>query len=327
MRHIGQFDIDNIPIFEGDTLEITTKEDMEFDEGFLNFLSIDKITIEVNELDKEVGIDLDYFFWSNGSRITNLDESKYHKHNGFTDEQISQHYDGFEMSSPASYKCQSWHNNLFFHHGFIHRKSKKIINNKFPLDNRDFHLHDINVSELKVTIGETSYNALDTYFKVTLSPEVLKYVKEVHDHLYEDTPKEGDFSHILIKPKRVSLSDYELRCEPINENGDHSWIEISYDRKKYLELARPIQRRWRELISKWELENVDLDSEEIRLKKLSMWKEAEAEFLPLEKSKLTEVKEPCKSLFLGLCMSKNLFEFFSERDCEIVAIDRNQSGF
>lgn len=325
MRYIGLSDIDNVPIFEGDTLEITNRDDMEFDEKFLDFLNIDKITIQVNELNKEVGVDLDYYFWSNGSRISNADESKYHKYNGFSSDQLNQHYEGLEMISPASYKCQSWHNSLFFHHGFMHRKSKKIINSKFPLENREFHLNDVHISELIVTIGDKSYNALDTCFKVKLNNETLDYVKEVHDHLYGDTAKEGEFSHILIKPKKVSRTDYELRCEPINENGEHSWVDVSYDRVKYLELARPIKQRWRDLISKWELDNVDLDSEIVRLKKLDMWKQAEAEFLPLEKSKLTEVKEPCKSLFLGLCMSKNLFEFFTDRECEIVAIVSNQS--
>ena len=90
--------------------------------------------------------------------------------------------------------------------------------------------------------------------------------------------------------------------------------------KKYHELSAPIKARWKERIKAWEAENQHLSEDEIEDHKRVMWKEAKAEFRPLEKSPLTEVKTLCTDLFLGLNRSKNLFVFFEDENCKVTPI-------
>lgn len=325
MRHIGIFDSSNEPIFEGDTLEITKLEDISFSEDFIESLKIDRLTIDVAALDNEVGVELHYYFWSKGEVVLNSHYADYLRGNEVTEGAISEHFSGKSMEEPICTVIQSWHDSSAFHHAFVHRSSKTIISKS---NENDRNQSSVSPNDLKITIGGVGYKASETKFLIELTPNALIRAKEAHASLYghfDENDKltfnsDGDFTHILVKPKTVSLYEYELDCEPVNEKCEHTWYEIEHCMKKYRELSAPIKDRWKEKIELWEADNQHLSEDEIANHKRAMWKEAKAEFSPLEKSPLTEVKTLCTDLFMGLNSSKNLFVFFENENCKITPI-------
>lgn len=325
MRHIGIHDSNNEPIFEGDTLEITKPEDISFSEDFIESLKIDRLTIDVATLHNEVGVELHYHFWSKGYIVLNSHYAAYLRSNRVTEEAISDQFSGKSMEEPVCTIIQSWHNSSSFYHGFVHRKSKTIIS-KTAVKDRDATA--VSPSDLQITVDGIRHKASEAKFLVELTPRALTLAKVSHISLYGELDKDdnlsmrtdGNFTHILIKPKNISLHEYELEAEPVNEKREHTWYKIEHCSKKYREIAAPIKARWKEKIKVWEAENQHLSEDEIEGHKQSMWEEARAEFSPLEKSPLTEVKTLCTDLFMGLNSSKNLFVFFEDENCKVTPL-------
>lgn len=321
MRYIGLIDSNSTPIFEGDTLEITNIEDMNFDDDFLKSLKIDRLTIDVIPLDGEVGTKLHFKFFSKGKPVLNSEEKAYFQARNKSEEELSEHYVGEKMEEPICYDVESWHDSMTFHHGFIHRKSKTIINGSVSMEGREETAREYRASDLFVTVNGIRHDA-HSQFLVELTPKALERVKEVHATLYEGHKTEGDFTHLLVLPKKVGLHNYELMCKPINADGTQTFILVDHCHDKYLELLPPLRKKWEETLDKWIEENEHLPEEEFKEGRKKIWAQALDEFNKLRVSEQVEIRKPWETVFLGLNMSKNLFDFFENEKCKVTVTER-----
>ena len=325
MRYIGLKDVEGTMIFEGATLEITKTEDMNFKEDFLNHFKIDKLTIKVLELMKnEIGVSLEIYFSSNGREILFDDMIVYHKKQEIPEKEILETYPDNKIGSPFFEKILSLNSLYDFYHTFVHRSSKKIIDMKYS--NERVLENETSLSEkLLVEIYGEKYKAHRTQFLVKLNEKTKKRIEEFveeQDEIYdEDTVREGYFTHILLKPTKVSLYDYELEAEPVNENLEYTWIESNFSKKKYYEISRPLKQALRDRIDKWKEENCHLPEEDLRKKSGEIWEKEMKEIKKMEFTEKARIKEPCTSIVFGLSKGKDLIDFFVDNKCEIKAIN------
>lgn len=319
MRYIGINDTNETPIFEGDTLEITNPDEFYFDDSYIKACNIDRITFDVIPLDGEVGVELHCHFWSNNQAITYQSEFDYFSKTMSQDE-LKNYFKDRPLDEKAQYKIQSWHNIMFIFQGFKHAKSKRIIKHSVPLEGRECLINAVKPSDLTVTVDGVKHCAATTRFLVELTPSALEIAMKAHCDPQDELIMEGGFTHILLKPKKCSLFEYDFDPEPVDKDGNHTWLEVYNCSEKWRQLVKPINQKWKDEIAQWENDNQHLTEEEreeyisasrkVRFDKISQ----------LRTSKETETKAPCTFLFLGLNVSKNLFKFFADHNCTVKPI-------
>lgn len=325
MRYIGHTDSNGTLIFEGDTLEITEAKDLNFfSDDFINKIQVDQLKLKILNLNGYVGVDIECHFYKNGKQVLFSDEYNFFKDLiSDEDEQKSfdEHYRNKDLSSPLTYVYKSNHSSSFLYHGFIHRKSKTIIESEVPIQGREELVRDFLLSQLNVSVNGEAHCALRTKFLVELTEDSKERILKANDSLYEPIRYEGEFTHLLLKPKKVDFDEYDLECIPLDKNGNKSLYEVSHSYKKYSELRKPIRIKWRKRIDEWKESNKHLTDDEINSHIKSMWDEAKKEYEPLENCKETEEKTLLDTIFLGLCSGSNLFDFFDQMKCKVSIVE------
>lgn len=321
MRYIGLKDTDGTMIFEGDTLEITKREDMNFSEDFLNYFNIDKLTIKVLEsIQNEIGVSLNFYFSSNGKNISFDDMIEYHKDKDVSESDLLETYPGNKKGSDFFSQTLSLSSSFSFHHTFIHRSSKKIVDMEYKGEREIVNERTLS-NKLRVNVYGERYKAHNTRFLVKLNEKTKKRVEEFvaeQDEAYDEgTLREGYFTHILLTPRSVSLYDYEIKASPVNSDLEHTWIESNFSRQKYYEISRPLKEALRKRLDKWKEDNAHLDEEVLNEKYRAMWRKEMSEIKKLEFSEESRVKEPCTSIVFGISRGKDLIDFFVKNECEI----------
>lgn len=319
MRPIGIYDSNNEMIFEGDTLEITSKKEMNYNEDFLEKLAIDRIEMKVSERNDQVGVEVLVTFFSNGKIITN--QSEYDlmvESHGAEHEYVKEFKESEDMSAPLSRVLCSCNDSLNFHHIFYHRE-KRIIHSKVTSEYKKANSH-YDESNLVVLVNNQRIPA-NSRFLVELSDSAKERAKEVHAALYEtEFGFEGDFSHVELSLESISMYKYQLKANPVNSNGENSWFSINHDWSRYSEYRKKEKKAMTEEFELWLKENANLSEEEHEQERS---KRMESLIKKLKKEKTSRdftEKEPVDDLFMGLSMSQNLFEFFEDQNCKVTVL-------
>lgn len=324
MRYIGLEDVNGTMIFEGDTLEIIKSEDMNFKKDFLKFFKIDKLTIKVLELDKnEIGVNIKFYYSSNGKNILFSDVIEYFKNNGLNEKEISKIQNN--NNSPFFEEYSSLNNSYCFYHNFIHRSSKKIISKKYKgerkLDN------EINLADkLKISVLNKRYNAFNTNFLVKLNEDTKKLIKDFitkqdEEYSNEGMIRKGDFTHILLKPNKTSLYEYDFNVSPVNSNLEYTWIESFLSSEKYFKISKELKSNLIKKLDKWKEDNIHLGEEFVSKKSKEMWEKEIESIKRLRFSEDIREEEPCTSIFLG-SSGKSLIDYFIDNKCEIIPLEK-----
>ncbi len=311
MNSINKKDSEGKEIFEGDTIQLTDAKAY-FEEDFLSFLNIDKITVYVVPMNGQVGVDLEYHFFSNDveTLITYAQHRDYALSKAETSEDTDEINKSFESlgerkGDVLKTVLSSKNKPIDFAHQFVHKK-KTIIKETVVGDERD-----VSKNEDRVIVYDNDKKApIDQSFIVVLSEAGKKRALEVHESLYEnDNGYKGDFNQIKLVPNIKRDGEHEFKAIPLNEHFLNEFYSIEESTEKRMDERREVLRPIRHEIEKWKEDNKDLDStqfEKIHTQKLERYKKALSELN--EKKYFQDVK--VNEMFLGFAVSDNLLDYF-----------------
>lgn len=318
MRPIGIEDSNGKMIFEGDTFEITSLGELCYKKEFISKLKIDKVTCYVQERNNEVGVNLIVMFLSNGKPISRKDYYKWWKKQEKIDKETLADYMKEDLSSDYMFEVNSWTKSNSELNSLL-SVEKHIIHSKLT-DKEKEALLSYDLNNLKITIGGVQYPAQSSFI-VELTDEAKTKVKEAHCSLYADIEDMvGDFTHVKLEVKSISLKDYEFKAYAINKDGEETWrsLEINYD--KFNKYEKSLKRKLSRFNNALMFQTKNKTERELNERYWDKQRKLRMVLKRIEESNQFKEEEVVDDLFIGLTMSKNLFVFFEEKNCKIRVI-------
>lgn len=337
MRPIDVKDSNSTPIFEGDLLTIDSIDKLRIDPDFIDILNVDKITVEVDSLCETLGVQLFYKFYKEDKLLTyqdfkdiTLKEIKKALENGEINNDDYQegmkeqeaYFSKLDLSKHIDVKIQSWDSSGSFYQGFVHQ-DKTVIESKLSDKEKEEALA-VNLKDLVVNWSGISHTQ-DQELLVKMTPEVKEKAIKIHNSLYQASHGfKGDFTHLILKLKNISLSDLEYEAYPVYLDRESDFGMIDIDSDLYRKTLKPFREKFHKEIQavldkKAEKKVEDKEAEDLIGEASDKFKEKEAELM-------TDIScakfMPIEKIFLGLTTSLNLITFFQEAGCEITVQDK-----
>ena len=336
MRPINVKDSDGKMIFEGDKVEILGSENIKFE--ICHFFDVDRCVFEILENGNEVGVSLKASFYFKGEQIKTEDVLKVFK-------EMQEGKEGKEeiesLSSEERLKMEKEQEKFFSdlkeseEDGFLTLKinsaysnggyinafyyiEKRIIESKLTLEEKEAH-SNYNEALLRVTVNGESYPAQTTIFVVELSEVAKTRLIEAHDSLHGQFNHgfAGDFSHIILRPNRVEVAEYEMKASPVNKDGIHTWFSIEENkelREEFQFAANDLIREKFNSLEKTFKENQEESKKAFETKMLKAKKTIMSSF---EKDKNNLVEEQIVDMFIGFEVGKNVLDYLVKTGCKI----------
>lgn len=325
MRYIGIEDSNNNKIYEGDTLEFSSKN-IYLEEELIEFLDVDKVLVNVIPQEQKTGSQLEYHFYSNEKEVLTYKNKYDYLKNRYKEEnktliEIEEWFQ--ELSSDNSFNPHSVietivsqkDNSIDYHHEFIH-KDKVIVKSVKEEDKTEERKN-----ELLLSYGENVF-PVNSEFLVELTPEAKERCIYLHELLNEkELPYEGDFDYIKLITNELTLNSHSFKCIPLDNNLQMNWYSVFESRElMYKEMDR-ILNPIREATDKWINENQKSLKKEDFERLLSEKKVEYKKELNSIKGRSFKEKKLNETIFLGLSPSDNLLTYFYEVGCNITIIN------
>jgi hypothetical protein len=319
MRAIEHKDSNEKDIFEGDTIQFEDSN-VYLEESIIAFLNIDKVTAYVVPMNGQVGVTLQYRFFSNNVEVyTRENKKQYLLQKDPTKElDILEWFNSVdtEPNLPIEVTISDKIEPIPFAHQFVH-KSKTIINSKLTDEEKKAFVPQ----ELLLHYDTDKTAPLTQSFLIKLTKEAIERVLLVHGSLYDDSlGYEGTFTHLKLVPDIKSDGEHKFKCLPVGDDMINNFHIIfdSFDKKQ--EVRKAVLSPLRKEMDEWKEENKDLDKE--------TFDRILEEKMTFYKAKLKEIKETQyldtqleDELFLGFAVSDNLLDYFLTTGSTITLID------
>jgi hypothetical protein len=319
MRAIEQKDSNEKEIFEGDTIQFED-HNVYLEDDIIAFLNIDKVTAYVVPMNGQVGVTLQYHFFSNNVEVyTSANKKQFLLQKNPTRElEVLEWFNALNTNpnDPIETILSGKTESISFAHQFVH-KAKTIIKSKLTDEEKLLAIPE--TLFLRYDNGKTA--PLTQSFLVKLTEEAIERVLTVHGSLHDDSfGYEGTFTHLKLVPDIKRDDEHSFRCEPVNDdmtNNFHSVFDSLEKKNKVIkEVLSPILKE----IDDWKEENKDLNKE--------IFDSTLERKMTLFKAKLKDIKEKQyldtkleDSLFLGFAVSDNLLDYFLTTGSTITLID------
>lgn len=312
MRPINHLDSDNNEIFEGDTLVFKSNK-IFFEDSFIDFLKIDKVTVTVLPLHGQTGIKLQFHFYSGEIQPYTYQAKKDYldiknPENKEKNEKWLSSIKG-DINTPVDVIITNTNDTQSYHHAFRHR-TKKIIHSLLTNDEKEIELKKTQEPKL-FYCGQTA--SLHQAFLVELTEEAKKRAIEMHDSLYgTDFGYDGDFTHIELRPDIQPDGEHRFKANPVNKDLEPTWIyktdswdkRQAYRKKHLLPLTKDLEE--------WQKNKPDHIDEETYQKTL-VEKEKLYDDMRFKIRDMTFIdRTPITEMFLGFGVSDNILTYFIE---------------
>lgn len=320
MRPINHLDSDNNEIFEGDTLLFESNQ-IFFEEPFIDFLKIDKVTVTVLPMHGQTGIKLQFHFYSGENQPYTYQAKKdYLDIKNPTKKENNEKWLSSikgDINTPIDVIITNTNDTQSYHHSFRH-KNKKIIHSLLTNDEKEIELKNTQEPQL-FYCGKTA--PLQQSFLVELTEKAKKRAIEMHDALYEsELGYEGDFTHIELRPNIQRDGEHRFTANPVNKDLEATWLYITdswdkrqaYRKEHLLPLTKDLEE-WKENKPVY----LDEDAyERILTEKTQAYDDMR---FKIRDMKFVD-KTPITDMFLGFGISDNLLTYFIEETGSTVTL-------
>ena len=334
MRPINVKDSDGIMIFEGDKVEILGSENIKFE--ICHFFDVDRCVFEILENGNEVGISLKASFYFECEQIKTEDvlkvfkemqeEGKEEIESLSSEERLKMEEEQEKFFSDLKendengfliLKINSAYSNGGYINAFYHIE-KRIIESKLTDEEKESQ-SNYNEALLRVTVDGESYPAQTTVFVVELSEVAKARLIEAHESLHGQFNHgfAGDFSHIILRPKRVEVAEYEMKASPVNKDGIHTWFSIEENkelREEFQFAANDLIREKFNSLKETFKENQEESKKAFESKMLKAKKTIMSSF---DEDKNNLVEEQIVDMFIGFEVGKNVLDYLVETGCKV----------
>lgn len=298
MSYINLKDINNNEIFKGDTLNLFPKENQLISQSTIDRFNIDETRAFVKDCnDLNIIVNVDISFFSKGLPVYTLLD-----HFDLLIEQADNDKDEIlrvteekskksknELQSQMKIKLDS-DSSYYYHHSFVHiKKEIKHMKDKGRRKNND--------DNAVVLIGETSYPWASRLL-IKMTKEAKEMALKSHNMLYEpEYGFKGDFTHLIVLPKKDNDNNYTLKFKAVDKNQNISLIALEDDFDERMNQRRIVRRNRNDEIEKIENQDITKEEKEILLNDITK------KYKPLinEINEKRIVKEiPVDDFFIGM---------------------------
>lgn len=318
MKYIELQDSNNNDIFEGDTLTFVDVNIL-LEDDLIRFLNVDKVCAYVIPMPNRSESAVKLSYYHNDQEVYTF-KNKYnyllekHKDEPQLLKEIHEWFSEInDPNEPVEVVLHKQNDMISYAHEFCH-KEKHITEFAERVEDNE---------ELVLSFNGNQYPLTQSFF-VKITQEVKDALLEHHEVLYEnENGYEGDFTHILLTPRKYSKTEHSFYCAPVLEDmslGFYSIVECpSFRNREMTKVLEPIRNE----TDKWIEENeATMDAEtfqRIKQEKVDFYRKTLAEL----KQKVFKESQLVEKLFIGFGSSNDLLSYLFNQGCEIVCVKDN----